>query len=142
MSDETEEPSRLTDPWVGPALSELYGDDHGPTRPPSWGELMELLDECWPAEFFPTLEDDPTRDAGARIVSLLRWVDMLQAQPPTWRMATALGRPMEDEDTTQFLDRMYELAHRVPIRYTNPDSSEFGAKAAIHRFIARSRIKR
>ena len=41
----------------------------------SWAGLMELLDEHWPADLFPTLEDDPGRDAGARIVSLLRWVD-------------------------------------------------------------------
>jgi hypothetical protein len=41
----------------------------------SWAGLMELLDEHWPADLFPTLEDDPKRDAGARIVSLLRWVD-------------------------------------------------------------------
>ena len=41
----------------------------------SWAGLMELLDEHWPADLFPTLKDDPKRDAGARIVSLLRWVD-------------------------------------------------------------------
>ena len=48
----------------------------------SWSGLMELLDEHWPANLFPTLEDDPERDAGARIVSLLRWVDRLRAQAP------------------------------------------------------------
>jgi len=163
--DFTEEPNRRTDPWVGPALSELYGtvgddgadDDLGP-RPASWGELMELLDECWPAEFFPTLEDDPTRDAGARIVSLLRWVDMLRAQPPTWRMSTALGipvtyaeeashaiagaRPAVGETATQFLARLFELSKRAPITYGVPDSSEFGAMAAIKNFVARSRFRK
>jgi hypothetical protein len=44
----------------------------------SWAGLMALLDEHWPADLFPTREDDPGRDAGARIVSLLRWVDRLQ----------------------------------------------------------------
>jgi len=82
MSDETEEPNRRTDPWVGRALSELYGEDG--TNPYhltpaeqdiSWAGLMELLDEHWPADLFPTLKDDPERDSGARIVSLLRWVD-------------------------------------------------------------------
>lgn len=44
----------------------------------SWAGLMELLDEHWPDDIFPTLEDDPKRDAGARIVSLIRWVDRLK----------------------------------------------------------------
>lgn len=46
----------------------------------SWAGLMELLDQHWPAETFPTREDDLARDAGARIVSLLRWVDQLKTQ--------------------------------------------------------------
>jgi hypothetical protein len=118
----------------------------------SWAGLMELLDEHWPADLFPTLEDDPTRDAGARIVSLLRWVDRLQAQPPTWRMASALGRlpyrdnpdnrPRMDETATQFLARMFEQTKCAPITYPTPDSLEFGAMAAIKRFIARGRYKR
>jgi hypothetical protein len=41
----------------------------------SWAGLMDLLDEHWPDDIFPTrYEDDDARDAGARIVSLLRWV--------------------------------------------------------------------
>jgi len=45
----------------------------------SWAGLMALLDEHWPADIFPTRhEDDPKRDAGARIVSLMRWVDQLR----------------------------------------------------------------
>lgn len=45
----------------------------------SWAGLMALLDEHWSADIFPTREDDLTRDAGARIVSLIRWVDRLRA---------------------------------------------------------------
>jgi len=45
----------------------------------SWAGLMALLDEHWPEDIFPTREDDITRDAGARIVSLVRWVDRLRA---------------------------------------------------------------
>lgn len=46
----------------------------------SWAGLMELLDEHWPEDIFPTVHgDDERRDAGVRIVSLLRWVDQLRA---------------------------------------------------------------
>lgn len=44
----------------------------------SWAGLMALLDEHWPEDIFPTREDDIRRDAGARIVSLIRWVDRLR----------------------------------------------------------------
>jgi hypothetical protein len=44
----------------------------------SWAGLMSLLDEHWPAWLFPTLVDDERRDAGARIVSLIRWVDQMK----------------------------------------------------------------
>ncbi|MFB7798953.1 hypothetical protein [Isoptericola sp. NPDC056134] len=40
----------------------------------TWDGLMSLLDEHWPESLFPTLADDESRDAGARIVSLIRWV--------------------------------------------------------------------
>ena len=46
----------------------------------SWAGLMELLDEHWPESFIPTAPDDPTRDSGPRIVSLLRWVEGLRAE--------------------------------------------------------------
>ena len=38
----------------------------------TWEGLMALLDEHWPEDIFPTTPDDPARDAGPRIVSLLR----------------------------------------------------------------------
>lgn len=41
----------------------------------SWDGLMELLDEHWPTDIFPTLPDSGSRDPGPRIVSLLRWLD-------------------------------------------------------------------
>lgn len=46
----------------------------------TWDGLMELLDEKWPEDIFPTLDDDNQRDPGPRIVSLLRWVDQLRAE--------------------------------------------------------------
>jgi hypothetical protein len=47
----------------------------------SWAGLMALLDEHWPADIFPTLHhDSESRDAGARIVSLLRWVGQLKTE--------------------------------------------------------------
>lgn len=44
----------------------------------SWDGLMELLDEHWPEDIFPTLPDTDKRDPGPRIVSLLRMVDQLR----------------------------------------------------------------
>lgn len=43
----------------------------------SWDTLMSLLDEHWPRDVFPTTHrgEEPERDAGPRIVSLIRWVD-------------------------------------------------------------------
>lgn len=41
----------------------------------SWDFLMELLDEHYPADVFPTLPDTERRDPGPRIVSLIRHLD-------------------------------------------------------------------
>lgn len=41
----------------------------------SWAGLMWLLDQHWPENMIPTREDDEARDAGVRIVSLLRLVN-------------------------------------------------------------------
>lgn len=47
----------------------------------SWAGLMQLLDHHWPDDIWPTLHhDDLARDTGARLISLLRWVDQLRAQ--------------------------------------------------------------
>ena len=46
----------------------------------SWDGLMELLDEHWPEDIFPTIPFDGKRDAGPRIVALLRWNDQLLQQ--------------------------------------------------------------
>ena len=46
------------------------------------------------------------------------------------------------EDANQFLARMFEQTKHAPITNPNPDSSKFGAKAAVRRFIARGRFKR
>ena len=48
-------------------------------RAATWDDLMALLDQHWPADVFPA-GDDPKRDAGARIVGLLRWVDQLKRE--------------------------------------------------------------
>lgn len=46
-------------------------------RTAAWDDLMTILDQHWPEDVFPA-GDDHTRDAGARIVGLLRWVDRLR----------------------------------------------------------------
>lgn len=135
MSDETKEPKPRWTDLIG--IDPDYLKDASYRLTPaendiSWAGLMELLDEHWPADLFPTLEDDPERDAGARIVSLLRWVDRLR----TARKITC-AHPATAEEAAQFLARMTEAAKHAPITYGVPDSSEFGAQAAIQRFIAR-----
>lgn len=47
----------------------------------TWDGLMALLDEHWPEDIFPTMEDTEGRDPGPRIVSLLRWVERLRPKP-------------------------------------------------------------
>lgn len=59
----------------------------------TWDGLMALLDEHWPADIFPTLADDPDRDPGPRIVSLLRWVEQQRAEVD--RLRDALDRLAE-----------------------------------------------
>jgi hypothetical protein len=49
----------------------------------SWAGLMDLLDEHWPEDVFPTVPDREDRDPGARIVSLLRWLDAERAGDAT-----------------------------------------------------------
>lgn len=46
----------------------------------SWDGLMELMDEKWPEDIFPTREDDTARDPGPRILSLLRRVIRLRRE--------------------------------------------------------------
>jgi hypothetical protein len=44
----------------------------------SWDGLMSLLDEHWPEDIFPTMDDRPDRDPGPRIVSLARRLAVLE----------------------------------------------------------------
>lgn len=53
----------------------------------TWDGLLQTLDKHWPESFIPTKEDDPERDTGARIVSLLRWVSQLRAEVARHREA-------------------------------------------------------
>ena len=43
-----------------------------------WHGLMAILEDIYPEDTFPTMADDPERDAGPRIISLLRVVDGLR----------------------------------------------------------------
>lgn len=65
--------NKTRDRRVGVLLGEL-------DRLHSWNGLLELLDEHWPEDIFPTREDDTARDPGPRIVSLLRWTIRLRRE--------------------------------------------------------------
>lgn len=60
-------------------LNALDAADAELDRLHSWAGLMELLDEHYPADLIPTAPDDPARDTGPRIVSLIRRVDAAEA---------------------------------------------------------------
>lgn len=55
----------------------------------TWDGLMSLLDEHWPETILPTLPDEAARDAGSRIVSLIRWVEMLHTEQKQLRAQLA-----------------------------------------------------
>lgn len=63
--------------WPRGLVTELVAEIE---RLHSWDGLMELLDEHWPEDIFPTLPDTDKRDPGPRIVSLLRMVDRINEQ--------------------------------------------------------------
>ena len=48
--------------------------------PKTWDGLLALLDEVYPDDVFPTLPDDPARDAGPRAVSLIRYARRVEAE--------------------------------------------------------------
>lgn len=59
------------------AIRELHAEDE---HLHSWDGLMELLDEHFPEDLIPTRDDDPYRDPGPRIVSLIRRLDAALAR--------------------------------------------------------------
>lgn len=168
MSDEIENLSRMYQlSQMDPNLKAADDDLPLLLRLHSWDALMELLDTHWPADIFPTREDDPKRNSAARIISLLRWVDRDRAALARVEAVCAsitrdrAARRVEgvadlavkdaiDTFAEAVRDAMLDAAapfhaqhgQSIQITYTNPDSSEFGAKAAIKAFIARSRFRR
>lgn len=80
----------------------------------SWEGLMWILDRRWPATIFPTLEDDPKRDAGARIVSLIRWVNQLREYERIFRdLVLEAAKQMQAEDAA--------VGKAAPAQITAPD---------------------
>lgn len=51
----------------------------------SWDGLMSILDQHYRESVFPTLPDDPDRDPGPRIISLIRNLDAAQAEVKKWQ---------------------------------------------------------
>lgn len=71
--------------------------------PKSWAGLLEILEDAYPEYIFPTLADDPGRDAGPRIISLIRELDATRARLAETEAAIArvreLALPTGLEDT-------------------------------------------
>lgn len=89
-------------PNVGPQLTfeaETWLTDEL-TRLHTWDGLMSLLDDHWPESIFPTVEDREDRDAGPRIVSLIRWVDQLRTERDEARreQATAYNQAIDADE--------------------------------------------
>ena len=59
----------------------------------TWAGLMELLDEHWPADIWPMLEDDLRLDAGHRVTSAMRWIDQLRTERDA--LAATVARTQE-----------------------------------------------
>ena len=85
MSDAADQARELlADPPIGvevwgPIVEGLLGELEGLH---TWDGLMSLVDEHYPTDIFPHLAgqpDDPDRDPGPRILSLIREVDRLRA---------------------------------------------------------------
>lgn len=56
--------------------------------PADWHGLMQILDQHYPESTWPTGEDDPERDPGHRIVSLIRLLDREKLRADSFRDIT------------------------------------------------------
>jgi hypothetical protein len=110
----------------------------------TWGGLLELLDEHWPEDIFPTEPDSETRDPGPRIVSLLCWVERLRAELAeageaeialNARKTAAILEAMERADQAE-ADRDAEARSAVSLRRERD-----ALKAAVERVSARHQPK-
>ena len=81
----------------------------------SWAGLMSLLDEHWPETIFPTMVDDPARDPGPRIVSLLRQIDRYRD------LEKGLRKCIKSESAADELDRLRDGIRRLhrKIKFTD-----------------------
>ncbi len=72
--------SRLAEVPALLAERDALADEVADMVPRDWHGLMTILADVYPETAFPTLPDHEARDAGPRIVSLLRRVDALAAK--------------------------------------------------------------
>lgn len=64
--------------FVPPLVAELKAARAENERLHSWDGLLLILDQIYPETIFPTLSDDPGRDSGPRIISLLRQIELIR----------------------------------------------------------------
>lgn len=79
----------------------------------TWDGLMSVLDKYLPEDIWPTRKDDPARDPGPRIVSLIRWVDRLRAENTAQAEQLAAGEASDGYHTHNelYYYRMLYNAH-------------------------------
>lgn len=96
----------------------------------SWAGLMELLDEHWPADIWPMLENDRKADAGHRVMSAMRWIDRLKADR---HRANARVDELEQQNSQLRFD--IEALRRMPLRTVRDDEalSTLGAIRELHK---------
>jgi hypothetical protein len=78
----------------------------------TWDGLMSLLDKHWPEGLFPKRHDIDESDPGPCIVSLLRWLDELQAD--NRRMADVVAENAELHYKLAETRREWSRALRLP----------------------------
>lgn len=74
----------------------------------TWQGLLELLDQHWPADIFPTRKDDPGRDTGPRLIAALRRTN--QAENTLQRIGALPSYTTHDDTTGQTIGPYVLLA--------------------------------
>jgi hypothetical protein len=87
----------------------------------TWDGLMSLLDEYYPEDIFPTMEDREDRDPGPRIISLIRQLSDAHVHIEHWK---ALWRQNTESAGQAMLERDAALRDAEALRIGLSNSGE------------------